>query len=382
MAELPSRSDIFLAVLLHDVGKAVDETTHADVGATMAEKVGQRWGLSLEMTELMAWLVQEHLSMTRMIRLRDLSHPQTVEDLATLVGDSRRLDLLTLLTYADVAAVGPAALTPALENYLCDLHGITVERLNAGASVAPDPQDVRRRLLRELRESPIPAERVREFLESLPAHYWAGATPETVRLHMLCAERARHGEPTLDAAVRSELAATVLTVCAPDSPGLLYRILGVIYALDASLVAVKAFTTLGPPAIAIDEFTISYGGGPVPNATMKHMQRQLMAVLKGEAPVEQILRQRGKDPERLQHMLQYSFAEGDPAVLEFNAPRGRGLAYRLARLISAQGWNVLSARVGQWAGAGAAAFYVTGLKGALLTREQVEKALGPRTPSK
>ena len=83
----------------------------------------------------------------------------------------------------------------------------------------------------------------------------------------------------------------------------------------------------------------------------------------------------GKDPDRAQQYYQFSYLEGNPGILEFRAPRGRGMAYRLSRIIARQGWNILSARVGQWAGRGAAAFYILGQSDRPIAKSEVEQAL-------
>jgi [protein-PII] uridylyltransferase len=54
------------------------------------------------------------------------------------------------------------------------------------------------------------------------------------------------------------------------------------------------------------------------------------------------------------------------------------MAYRLSRLIAENGWNILTARVGQWAGRGAAAFYIQGDGGRALTEDEVRAALDPK----
>ncbi|MCG9893900.1 MAG: hypothetical protein MH204_00310, partial [Fimbriimonadaceae bacterium] len=57
------------------------------------------------------------------------------------------------------------------------------------------------------------------------------------------------------------------------------------------------------------------------------------------------------------------------------APRGRGLPYRMSRLFAKQGWNILGARVSQWAGRGAASFVLTGPGGAPLEAADVFRVL-------
>ena len=63
-------------------------------------------------------------------------------------------------------------------------------------------------------------------------------------------------------------------------------------------------------------------------------------------------------------------------VLEIHAPRGRGMAFRMSRRITQLGWNILSARLGQWGGHGAATFYLVNDELQAPSEEQVRASLG------
>jgi [protein-PII] uridylyltransferase len=54
------------------------------------------------------------------------------------------------------------------------------------------------------------------------------------------------------------------------------------------------------------------------------------------------------------------------------------MPYRISRLITANGWNIIGARVGQWAGNGAAAFYVQSASRGSITPEEVDMAFAPQ----
>jgi [protein-PII] uridylyltransferase len=165
-----------------------------------------------------------------------------------------------------------------------------------------------------------------------------------------------------------------VTVCAPDAPGLLSRLLGVFYALDLALSGIRAMTTRTERPIALDVFTVSLGGRPLPEATCRQVQSTLMKVLRDDVAVDALLRERNIDPDLRQRVFSYQYIEGNPGVLEVRSTRSRGVAYRLSRLIADQGWNIVTARVGQWAGQSAAAFYVLGEGDRPLTRGEVDRA--------
>ena len=368
---LPDREPLMLAALLHDVGKTDGDEGHAERGAAVVEAIGQRWRLAAPDLADLAWLVRKHLTMTRFVRTRDLDRPESIAEFARIVGTPERLVMLTLLTYADVSAVAPGVWTPALATFLRQLYERTAARLEADQPPSPDLETYRRRIVRRLNQDPVDEAATARFVASMPADYLASTPTELIALHFAYAARAREGEPTVEAHPRPDLGATELTVVCADSPGLLSRLLGVLYAHDLSILAIRAGTA---DAVALDRFVAGYGGGPIPAATLKRVSEALRAVAKEERDTDEVLRARGLDPLRRQSFLRWSFTPGTPGVLEIRAPKGRGMPYRVARQLAAHEWNVVSARVGQWAGNAAATFYVIGPNGAALTREDAAAA--------
>jgi [protein-PII] uridylyltransferase len=372
---------LYLALLLHDVGKVETDKRHGQVGAEIARQVCDRWGLAENVRELVEWLVREHLVMARFIRVRDIASPQTIEEFAALVKTPQRLHLLTLLTYADIHAVSSETWTPAQETFLRELFERTIARL--GLPFTDASQDVtvhRQRILRQLKKDQA-EEQVQAFVNSLPAYYLTSTPAEVVRLHLEYARRAQHGEATVETYHRADLGATEVTVCTQDVPGLLSRLLGIFYALDLSVGSIRACTTASTPPIAVDVFTVSFGGRPVPTATTNQLTQTITQVVQGELSVDSLLREKGKDPSRKQNVFSYTFIEGSPGILEIRSPRGRGMPYRFSHQITSQGWNVVSARVGQWAGNATAAFYILGENGRQISKEEVHQALNEVAPA-
>ncbi len=97
---------LYIALIFHDIAKGV-AGDHSDNGEKMAYQFCQRIGLNRDATELVAWLVKEHLYMAVVSQRSDLSDPEVIREFAGKVGDIERLNYLLLLTVADIAAVGP-----------------------------------------------------------------------------------------------------------------------------------------------------------------------------------------------------------------------------------------------------------------------------------
>jgi [protein-PII] uridylyltransferase len=374
-ASLRNDSLLYLAVLLHDVGKADASKPHSEIGGEIAGEVCKRWGLGQRDSEQVTWLVREHLTMARFIRIRDVQNPSTISEFAGIVKDQERLNALAILTWADVNAVASGTWTGAQESFLRELHSRTLDALQGETAPAADPGVYRQRLIRQLSQEDVADKKIAAFVESLPAHYLTRATPELARLHLRYFESALAGSPTVEFNPQPELSATEVTVCALDAPGLLSRMLGVFYALDLSIEGIRASTTKTEKPVALDVFTVSLGSKPVPNATCRQISSAMVSVLREERTVESLLLEKGKDPFMQQRVFSHTYIEGNPGVLEVRAARGRGMAYRLSRFIAQCGWNIAAARVGQWAGSSAAAFYVLGKDDQPLSKETVDLAL-------
>ena len=100
------RTVLCVALFLHDIAKGRVED-HSLVGTRIARRLCPRLGLNAAETELVAWLVEVHLVMSTVAQSRDLSDRKTIENFAAVVQSLERLKLLTILTTADIRAVGP-----------------------------------------------------------------------------------------------------------------------------------------------------------------------------------------------------------------------------------------------------------------------------------
>ena len=101
-----SRRVLYLAVLFHDIAKG-RPGDHSKVGAEIAHKLCPRLGLDANQTDHVAWLVEQHLTMSTIAQSRDLNDRRTIVDFAAVVQTMERLRMLLILTVADIRSVGP-----------------------------------------------------------------------------------------------------------------------------------------------------------------------------------------------------------------------------------------------------------------------------------
>src|SRR2546429_2442850 len=99
--ELEDPLVLYLALLLHDSGKAVGARPHSEASALFAQRVATRLQLSSEERKSLILLVDHHLTLSRIAQQRNLDDPATVTELAHIVKHQKNLNALMLLTLAD-----------------------------------------------------------------------------------------------------------------------------------------------------------------------------------------------------------------------------------------------------------------------------------------
>ncbi len=188
---------MMLAILLHDVGKAVTGRPHSESGEEIAAHLCRTWKLDFGRADLVTWLVKEHLTMSKFIRMRDVMHPDTANEFASIVQDEQRLAMLTILTYCDVNAVNSELWTPMQEQFLLELYSRTLSIVKSSSIEIHDESFVKRRMLRHLKNSEFPESELAKFLDSLPTHYLLSTDSDSAAIHFEYAKQAHSGQITV-----------------------------------------------------------------------------------------------------------------------------------------------------------------------------------------
>src|SRR5208283_1324298 len=166
------RAVLSVALFLHDIAKGRVED-HSLAGARLARRLGPRFGLNAAETELVAWLVEVHLVMSTVAQSRDLSDRKTIENFAAVAQSLERLKLLTILTTADIRAVGPGVWNGWKAQLLRTLYYETEPALTGGFSEVNRAQRVAaaqtefRRAVHDW-----PSERLESYIAKLYPAYW------------------------------------------------------------------------------------------------------------------------------------------------------------------------------------------------------------------
>lgn len=366
---------LYLAVLLHDVGKWDSSRPHSESGAAMALTLCRAWGWDESACTQVEFLVRHHLLMAQTARVRDLHLDSTIREFTQIVNDVERLQMLYLLTCVDTRAVGERIWVPAQAVFLHELYRRALRVLEGELQDIPNLTNLRRQLIRRLSKHPVPAASIEAHVAQMPSSYLLNVPPEQMTLHIHYVERAREGEPVIEFHHASHSPYTELTICTLDDPvpGLLSKIAGVLYAQEVEVHAARVFTREENPRVALDTLWIDTRHRPLSPNQCASLERAFKSVLTGEQSVEALLSERKKRPDiplQVYHLQLRSDTPDAYTMIEMQVPVDTGALYRSSRVLSGLGWNIHSARLGQWAGRTVIGFYVTDSVGNKITPER------------
>ncbi|MFN7621803.1 MAG: HD domain-containing protein, partial [Acidobacteriota bacterium] len=178
---------LHLGLLFHDIGKGLGGG-HTEKGVRITEAFCERWQLDASRAAGVVFLVRQHLAMSHISQRRDLSDEKVIRDFAAVVGTIERLNLLTLLTYADINAVGPGVWSEWKDSLLWELYQRTKDVLAPGEESARARESLIKLLAKSL-VCEMDEDEVRRHFDLLPADYGRYTAPATIIEHLRLIKR-------------------------------------------------------------------------------------------------------------------------------------------------------------------------------------------------
>jgi [protein-PII] uridylyltransferase len=377
------RTVLSVALFLHDIAKGRVED-HSIAGARIARRLCPRLGLNAADTELVAWLVEVHLVMSTVAQSRDLSDRRTIENFAAVVQSLERMKLLTILTTADIRAVGPGVWNGWKAQLLRTLYYETEPVLTGGFSEVNRAQRVavaQAEFRAELRDWPQPL--LDAYVDRLYPAYWLKVDLLHKLAHARFVREVETAAKTLATSVGFDAArgVTELTVFAPDHPWLLSIIAGACALAGANIVDAQIYTTTD--GLALDTISVSREfehdedegrrAARIGDAIEKALRGQLKLpeTVAKRAPPKGRLKAFAIEPEvtiNNQWSSRYTVVE----VTGLDRP---GLLYELTTTLSKLNLNIASAHVATFGERVVDVFYVTDLLGAQIATPTRQSAI-------
>jgi [protein-PII] uridylyltransferase len=259
---------LHLALLMHDLGKGFPED-HSEVGKVIAEDTAKLLNLSDSDRDLLVFLVHQHLLMAHTAFRFDLSQKDPIVHFAKQVGSLERLQMLLVLSCADLAAVGPGALTDWKLRLILQLYDATESQFRSDSPgqrfldiVATQRTEVMAFRTAKEREDPWWPEQI----QGVPSGYLLSMKPneligELRRLRQLTPERPAEAWGTFLA--NQNATEYVVGVLQLQSVGLFHLIVGALSSQGLSILSAEIHTQ--PGRIAWDRFVVEdadYEGAP------------------------------------------------------------------------------------------------------------------------
>jgi [protein-PII] uridylyltransferase len=346
-----------LAVLLHDIGKGTQPGDHVRGSITSAGAIMQRWSIPPETREKVRLLIAHHLVLSLTMNGRDLDDPATARFLTSKIGTQEDLRRLTLLTYADISAVNPTAMSPWRLEQLWRVYSLGKQQLTR--ELALDRIHDAAHILESWSLSPDMA----AFLEGLPARYIRTHSKSQVERHLeLDQKRQRDG---VAVEITPDAGAWLLTVLAADRPGLFANLCGALASFGMSILKAEAASNSSGCAVDLLRFADPTRTLELNPSEQNRLQWTVECVVKGSISVEDLLKRRraARRPSsgaRIMPLVRFIDGASDAATLiDFTGEDRPGLLYDLASAISAAGCNIELVMIDTEAHKALDVFYVT-----------------------
>jgi [protein-PII] uridylyltransferase len=289
LGELEDPELLYLALLLHDTGKGVPGGNHVEASLEIANRAMDRLDMDPKERAEVLFLIANHLELSAALR-RDIFNPETVGTFADKVGTPERLKMLALLTYADIKAVNPEALTPWKAENVWQLYMGAENYLSRSADqrVHADVNDEKLARLRSL--APVTSSKFKEFLEGFPQRYLLVHSAEEVMRHMGMADKL--GEDPMQVDLKRGRHWYELTLVTRDRPSLFAKLAGVLAAWGMNIVKANAFSNEAGTVVDTLYFTDRFRTLELNLSEWDRFRCSVASVLLGEADLEKMLRDR------------------------------------------------------------------------------------------
>ena len=382
--QLINRRVLHVAVLLHDIAKGRGGV-HSVLGADVARRLCPRLGLTPEETETVAWLVENHLIMSRTAFKRDLSDFKTILDYAAAVASPERLRLLLLLTVADIRAVGPGVWNGWKAQLLRELYEAAEEVLRLGHKQTGRATRIAARQAQLHAALGWDDERFAAYARRFADSYWVAEAHEVLIANAALVADAGDTPLAISCTPDAARGTTLVTIYATDHSGLFYRIAGAISLAGGNIFDARIHTTRD--GMAIDNFVVldPLGRPFAEPEQLARLKRSIEDVLSGRIRLADKLAARPLARRKAElfrvepRVLIDNKASNRYTVIEVNASDRPALLYALTNGLFQQKLTIYSAHVATYGEKATDTFYVTDLTGAKIDSparlKQIEKRL-------
>jgi [protein-PII] uridylyltransferase len=338
---------LYIAGLFHDIAKGRNGD-HSKLGRADARRFCEQHGLMNEDTELVVWLVEQHLTMSATAQKQDLTDQDVIAAFASKIKNERYLAALYLLTVADIRGTSAKVWNAWKGKLLEDLYHATKRYLTSG-KIADQVGEVRRVAAETLSLYAIAPEVYGLLWAQLDAEYFLRHEPHEIAWHTrLLAHRVNSSEPVVKTRLSRIGEGIQVLVYAQDKPYLFANICNFFARMSYNIMEAKVHTT--QHGYALDSFQVmdANNSDTVYRDVMNYIEYELTQLLAADAPPSSP--HTGRVSRQLKHFpiepqVNIALDEKGRSILSVVAGDRPGLLARIAWLLAQHRVELHSAKI-------------------------------------
>lgn len=387
---------LYLAMLLHDAGKAQKTDDHSEVSSQLAARVARRLKLDGATTHTLRLVIENHLTMFQVSQRRDLDDPSVIRNFASLIQSAENLNILTLHTYADSMGTSPKLWNSFKDSLLWTLHRRAMQVLVGGTEFIRAEAKQRELLAQEVRRMMPPSfseDELNAHFAHLPPRYFqihnardvlSDLTQAHRFIYHQIAEEEKALEPVIAWHNELDRGYTSVKICTWDRAGLFSKIAGAFTSAGMNILGAQIFTRTD--GVILDTFYVTEAktGGLVNKDEREKFESYLLKALTGHFDFGPLLaRQRLSGP-----LYQAIGGERIPTVIHFDNETSEtrtaidvetedrvGLLYTISQALSELRLDIILAKITTEKGAASDTFYVTELDGSKVLSSERQRSI-------
>ncbi len=388
---------LYLALLLHDSGKAARTGKHETLGSQLALRVSKRLGLEPATSSSLSILIQNHLVMAQTSQRRDLDDPAVIRTFAHQIQNVENLTMLTLHTFADSMGTSDKLWNGFKDTLLLTLYHKTRDILAGGTDFIRAEARQRQSLAAEV-ERLMPAsfsdEELGAHFSNLPSRYFQINNAREIVADLALVHRFMHSqvgeaesalEPVIAWHNEPDRGYTIINLCTWDRSGLFSKIAGCLTAAGLNILAAEIMTR--NDGIILDTFFVRDAKtGLLANRD----ERERFETLLNKLLTGDDLDLSGMIARQTSHSSQYKSVQGEriPTVIYFDNQTSDtrtvidvetedhvGLLYMISQTLNDLELEVFLAKIGTEKGAAIDSFYVAERDGSKLLTPERQKSV-------
>lgn len=288
---------LYLALIMHDTGRAENVREHIDGSAILTSRVCTRMRISGARRSLITFLVDHHLTFWRYATNRNLDDPAVIEEFANIMGTPQRLSTLFVFTYADSNGTNEEAWSPWKESLMLQLYRSTMQYMSEGKEKYKTLLDEEKAKLFEAAKKKLDAQyhdQLAIHFETMPMRYFRFRESVNIGTHVksvakfFAANEEAEDDKSADLrwVARPDRAYTELVVTCWNTPFLLEKVCCALASEELNIIAADVYTRTDN--VACDIFQVcTTDHQPITNANLKK---------RVAAKVKELIRQEEYDP--------------------------------------------------------------------------------------